>query len=162
MKIIYSRLAIVDSLLILDTSIQRSIVPHFLSTSPIYPLWYTLSFPYFWHPFKGITRTITTYMMVMISCDRYRAVCYPFHRNYVSYLVLVWYIFPYNWKKNYYDYLLVNLVFYLVHNNLHRFRNCFVHCIENSDVFSIPPSHNRRCTRVLDNIYNGLSRICFF
>ena len=78
------RLAVFDSLLVIDTIIQKSIIQYFTSTSPIDPSWYKSSFPYFWHPFKGIIRTVTIYMMVAISCDRFRAVCCPFRRKYVS------------------------------------------------------------------------------
>ena len=48
------------------------------------PGWFILTYPYFWHPFKGIILTITIYMMVAISAERFRAVCYPLSKRHVS------------------------------------------------------------------------------
>ena len=81
---IYFRLALVDSVLLLDMLIEKTIIPYYTSLSPIEPEWYKISYPYFWHPFKGIIATVTIYLMVAISAERYRAVCYPLSRRHVS------------------------------------------------------------------------------
>ena len=70
--------------MIVDSFIQKSIIPHFTSESPSDPLWFKLTFPYFWHPFKGIMVTVTIYMIVAVSAERYRAVCYPLSKRHVS------------------------------------------------------------------------------
>ena len=77
-------LALVDSLLLLDMLIQKTIIPYYTNLSPAEPEWYKLSYPYFWHPFKGVIATVTIYLMVAISAERYRAVCYPLSRRHVS------------------------------------------------------------------------------
>ena len=64
--------------------IQKTIIPYLTSLSPRDPDWYKISYPYFWHPFKGIIVAITIYLMVAISAERYRAVCYPLSRRHVS------------------------------------------------------------------------------
>ena len=38
---------------------------------------YRLAYPYFLHPAKGMIRTSTIYMVVAISAERYKAICYP-------------------------------------------------------------------------------------
>ena len=48
------------------------------------PDWYKISYPYFWHPWKGIIVTVTIYLLVAISAERYRAVCHPLSRRHVS------------------------------------------------------------------------------
>ena len=78
------RLAIFDSLFIVDSLIQKSILPYFTKMAPKEPGWFISTFPYFWHPIKGIVRTITIYMMVVISAERYRTVCYPLCKRHVS------------------------------------------------------------------------------
>ena len=83
----YSRLAIFDCLFIVDSLIQKSILPYFTAISPREPKWFMSSFPYFWHPIKGMIRTITIYMMVVISAERYRTVCYPLCKRHVSWLI---------------------------------------------------------------------------
>ena len=78
------RLAIFDNLFIVDSLIQKSILPYFTTISPKDPVWFINTFPYFWHPVKGIVRTITINMMVVISAERYRTVCYPLYKRHVS------------------------------------------------------------------------------
>ena len=77
------RLAISDCLLIVDSFVQKSIIPHFTKESPIDPLWFKVTFPYIWHPFKGVIVTITIYMIVAVSAERFRAVCYPLSKRHV-------------------------------------------------------------------------------
>ena len=78
------RLAISDCLLIVDSFVQKSIIPHFTNESPSAPFWYKVTFPYIWHPFKGIIVTATIYMVVAVSAERFRAVCYPLSKRHVS------------------------------------------------------------------------------
>ena len=68
------RLAMSDNLLIIDSFIQKSLIPYFTSNAPFEPEWFKISNPYFWHPFKGIIVTVTIYLMVAISAERFRAV----------------------------------------------------------------------------------------
>ena len=79
----FYRLAVFDCLLIIDCFIENSILPHFTSISPVEPYWFTIAYPYFWFPFKGIIRTAAIYMMVAISAERFRAVCYPISKRHV-------------------------------------------------------------------------------
>ena len=85
--ILSSSLAVCDCLLIVDSFVQKSILPYFTSISPVEPHWFRVSFPYFWHPFKGIIVTVTIYMMVAISAERFRAVCFPLSKRHVSYFI---------------------------------------------------------------------------
>ena len=77
-------LAVCDCLLIIDSFVQRSIIPYFTSISPNEPKWFILMYPYFWYPFRGIIVTVTIYMMLAISAERFRAVCYPLSKRHVS------------------------------------------------------------------------------
>ena len=81
--LLYFRLAVSDCLLIVDSFVQKSIIPHFTNKSPADPLWFKVSFPYIWHPFKGVIVTITIYMIVAVSAERFRAVCYPLSKRHV-------------------------------------------------------------------------------
>ena len=71
-------------LLIIDSFIQKSLLPYFTSKAPLEPDWFKITNPYFWHPFKGIIVTVTIYLMVAISAERFRAVCYPLSKRQVS------------------------------------------------------------------------------
>ena len=77
------RLAMSDNLLIIDSFIQKSLIPYFTSNAPFEPYWFKISNPYFWHPFKGIIVTVTIYLMVAISAERFRAICYPLSKRQV-------------------------------------------------------------------------------
>ena len=77
-------LAICDCLLVIDAIVQRSIIPYFTSISPTEPNWFIMMYPYFWYPFRGIIVTVTIYMMLAISAERFRAVCYPLSKRHVS------------------------------------------------------------------------------
>ena len=77
-------LAICDCLLIIDAIVQRSIIPYFTGISPNEPDWFIMMYPYFWYPFRGIIVTVTIYMMLAISAERFRAVCYPLSKRHVS------------------------------------------------------------------------------
>lgn len=67
-------LAIVDSLLILSAIGETAILGVFLSSLP---LWYKMSYPYLFHPLKGMVQTSTIYMVVAVSAERFKAVCHP-------------------------------------------------------------------------------------
>lgn len=41
------------------------------------PSWYRLSYPYLVHPGKGFVLTAAIFMIVAISAERYKAVCFP-------------------------------------------------------------------------------------
>ena len=43
-------LAVVDSLLIIDMVLEKAVIGNFVGSEPI---WYKISYPYFWHPCKG-------------------------------------------------------------------------------------------------------------
>ena len=81
-------LAVFDCLLIIDSFVQKSLIPYFTNVSPSEPEWFKVTYPYFWYPFRGIIVTITIYMMVAISAERFRAVCYPLSKRHVSKCVL--------------------------------------------------------------------------
>ena len=98
---LFSRLAVFDSLFIVDCLIEKSIIPYFTEISPKEPIWYKITFPYFWHPMKGIIRTITIYMMVVISAERYRTVCFPLCKRHVRKLIII-ILITIN-RKNYFD-----------------------------------------------------------
>ena len=72
----------------MDSLIQKTIIPYFTSVSPLEPTWFRVMYPYFWHPFKGIIVTVTIYLMLAISAERFRAVCYPLSKRHVSFLPL--------------------------------------------------------------------------
>ena len=78
------RLSIFDCMLIADSLIERSILPYFTIESPIEPIWFRKTYPYIWHPFKGIITTLTIYMMLAVSAERFRAICYPLSKRHVS------------------------------------------------------------------------------
>lgn len=94
-------LAITDCLLIIDSCITKSILPNWASTDGIEPYWFRVSFPAFWHPFKGIIVTITIYMVVAVSAERFRAVCYPLSKRHVSSYIYINYL-----------YIFINYIFY--------------------------------------------------
>ena len=77
------RLSIFDCMLIADSLIERSILPYFTVESPIEPIWFRKTYPYIWHPFKGIITTLTIYMMLAVSAERFRAICYPLSKRHV-------------------------------------------------------------------------------
>ena len=90
-------LAITDCLLIIDSCITKSILPNWANTDGIEPYWFRVSFPAFWHPFKGIIVTITIYMVVAVSAERFRAVCYPLSKRHVSSYLYKLSIYLYNY-----------------------------------------------------------------
>ena len=74
-------LAVADSLLIIDMILQKAIMGNFLTSEP---MWYKISFPYFWHPCcRGMIRSCAIFMVVAVSSERYRAVCYPLSKRQV-------------------------------------------------------------------------------
>ena len=73
-------LTIADIMLILDSVLQKSIVQHFQQPHE----WYNKTYPYIWHPLKGISLSATIFMVVSVSAERFRAVCHPMSRKHVS------------------------------------------------------------------------------
>ena len=73
-------LTIADIMLILDSVLQKSIVQHFQQP----PEWYNKTYPYIWHPLKGISLSATIFMVISVSAERFRAVCHPMSRKHVS------------------------------------------------------------------------------
>ena len=70
----------IDVALIVDMVVQKCIAYHFDE-----PLWFRLSYPYLWHPIKGIFLSATIFMVIAVSAERFRAICYPFSDRHVSY-----------------------------------------------------------------------------
>jgi hypothetical protein len=60
--------------------IQKSIVGNFLMEEPH---WFKMSYPYFWHPIKGMVKNGTIFMVVAVSAERYRAICHPLRKRQV-------------------------------------------------------------------------------
>ena len=89
------RLSIADCLLIIDSFVQKSVLPYFAKESPLDPYWFKLTFPYFWYPFKGIIVAVNIYMMVAVSAERFRSVCYPLSKRYVSCYIKYVYFYSY-------------------------------------------------------------------
>ena len=78
-------LTIADIILILDSVLQKSIVQHFQQP----PEWYNKTYPYIWHPLKGISLSATIFIVVAVSAERFRAVCQPMSRKHVSTFYLI-------------------------------------------------------------------------
>ena len=76
---LFYSLAVADILLIIEMVVERSLVYHFNE-----PLWYVRTYPYFWHPIKGIFLSATMFTIVAVSAERYRAVCHPLSQRHVS------------------------------------------------------------------------------
>ena len=72
-------LTVCDIGLIVDMMIQKLATYHF-----DYPLWYNLSYPYFWYPLKGILLSANIFMTVAVSAERFRAICHPFSKRQVG------------------------------------------------------------------------------
>ena len=52
-------------------------------------MWFKLSYPYFWHPAKGMIQTSTIFMVVAVSAERFRAFCYPMSKRLAFYKFVV-------------------------------------------------------------------------
>ena len=72
-------LSVIDAFVVTDMVVQKSIVYHFTE-----PLWFRVSYPFFWHPIKGILLSATIFMVIAVSAERFRAICYPFSDRHVS------------------------------------------------------------------------------
>ncbi|XP_040579060.1 G-protein coupled receptor daf-37 isoform X1 [Lepeophtheirus salmonis] len=71
-------LAIVDFLLIFYYFLDYGVIGTFIrSQKKPEPLWYRLAYPYFLHPFRQTVVSASIFMIVAISAERYRAICYP-------------------------------------------------------------------------------------
>ena len=75
----FHSLAVCDVGLIVDMMVQK-FVTYYLDNQ----LWYNLSFPYFWHPMKGIILSASIFIIVAVSAERFRAICYPFTKRQVG------------------------------------------------------------------------------
>ena len=67
-------LSVVDTLLIVQTVGDTAILGVF-STGRL-PAWYCALYPMLFHPLKGIIQTMTIYMVVAVSAERYKTVCF--------------------------------------------------------------------------------------
>ena len=79
----FHSLAVCDVGLIMDMMVQKY-VTYYLDNQ----LWYSLSFPYFWHPMKGILLSASIFIIIAVSAERFRAICYPFTKRQVSRIIL--------------------------------------------------------------------------
>ena len=91
-------MAVTDLLLIIVNVVQASVRLKGVDNSEEYqsnnttkieeyvtePVWYKLSYALFWHPIKGIFHSASIFMVVAVSAERFRAVCYPFTTRHVS------------------------------------------------------------------------------
>jgi len=80
-------LAVIDTLLIVDLIIEVSIVGVFMQKEP---KWYIITYPYIFHPIRGIIQTAAIFMVVAVTTERYRAMCQPMaHRHaYYKYITI--------------------------------------------------------------------------
>jgi len=80
-------LAVIDTLLIVDLIIEVSIVGVFMQKEP---KWYIITYPYIFHPIRGIIQTAAIFMVVAVTTERYRAMCQPMaHRHaYYKYIAI--------------------------------------------------------------------------
>lgn len=67
-------LIIIDSTVIVFFVGDVSIIGQFLSPEPYI---YRVAYPYLIHPFRNMALTASIFMVVAISAERYRAICYP-------------------------------------------------------------------------------------
>ena len=79
-----------DSLLIIYYIIEKAIVDTF-SETPLW--WYEVSFPYFLYPIRSMVETVTVFMVVAISAERFRAICYPLSHRHSAIRYIVFVIF---------------------------------------------------------------------
>ncbi|XP_059083030.1 uncharacterized protein LOC131880413 [Tigriopus californicus] len=76
-----------DFLLILDVVVEMSLIGIFMSKEPH---WFKVSYPYILHPLRGFIQTTAIYMVVAVSSERFKAVCYPLsHRQSYHKFVIV-------------------------------------------------------------------------
>lgn len=76
-----------DFLLILDVVLEMSFIGIFMSEEPH---WFRVSYPYLLHPLRGFIQTTAIYMVVAVSSERFKAVCYPLsHRQSYHKFVIV-------------------------------------------------------------------------
>ena len=80
-------LSVIDVGLIVDMVIQKCFAYYFEE-----PMWYRTLYPYVLHPIKGIFLNASIFMVVAVSAERFRAICYPFSNNQVSEF-LCWYVY---------------------------------------------------------------------
>ena len=96
--LIHFSLSVADLALVIVMVVDKCIAYHYMTYNTVEPLWFRLSYPYFWHPIKGIFLCATIYMVVAVSAERFRAICYPFSERHVSNLAIL--IFKNDRKRN--------------------------------------------------------------
>ena len=74
-------LASVDTIVIMYNVMEKSIVETFC---PEEPLWYRLTYPHLFHPMNGIIESLSIFLVVAISAERYRAICRPLSKLRIS------------------------------------------------------------------------------
>ena len=77
-------LAVADSMLIVELVVEKAVIYHHRTIHQAEPMWYIQTYPYFWHPMKGMFMAATIFMIVAVSAERYRATCHPFSKQHVS------------------------------------------------------------------------------
>ena len=87
--LIHFSLSVADLALVIVMVVDKCIAYHYMTYNTVEPLWFRLSYPYFWHPIKGIFLCATIYMVVAVSAERFRAICYPFSERHVSNLAIL-------------------------------------------------------------------------
>ena len=75
-------LSIVDNLLIIFTLVEKAIIGCFLTHQPV---WFINCYPHLWHPVKGMIHTAAIYMVVAVSAERFRAMCFPLRKRVAFY-----------------------------------------------------------------------------
>ncbi len=68
----------------MDSIVQKAIIGTFVVEEP---LWFKKSYPFFWHPVKGMIQSGAIFMVVAVSAERFRAVCHPLSKRQVNYLL---------------------------------------------------------------------------
>ena len=76
---LFLSLAFCDIALIGDMLVQK-MATYYLED----PFWYEVSFPYYWYPAKGVFLCASMFMIIAVSAERHRAICYPFTTPQVS------------------------------------------------------------------------------
>ncbi len=74
-------LAAVDSFVIAYNVMEKAFVETFCSSEP---LWYRAAYPHLLHPLNGVVESMSVFLVVAISAERYRAICLPLSRLRVS------------------------------------------------------------------------------
>ena len=118
--LIHFSLSVADLALVVVMVVDKCIAYHYMTYNTVEPLWFRLAYPYFWHPIKGIFLCATIYMVVAVSAERFRAICYPFSERHVSNLAILALKNDTKTKKHAFDVFLSNyLIFCSRHISMH-------------------------------------------